>query len=753
MRLMTVIVTLLTVSASVQADGAWRINGETRSGGQCDELTWVAPAGDYYTVSGSARLSAGDSSRVYVKTNRRPRPLLDRHLEKRDPQSFQSIVLLNRCDVVVFGSESTGEKADAVTTWDVTIKRLPTVPEPWTPVRVNGSSLSCWNRTYDFSANLLPSAIKSGKADLLAAPIVLAGQVDGSELEWKNASFDVVQAEDDVLQVTTKAESQSLAARCDLRFEYDGFLLCDVTVKPKHDSGAKVGSLSIRIPFNPEHASLFHHDTAKPFYEHKWTADRMNCGAVPAEGMSLPFVHHIWIGDEQRGLQWFAESDQGLTHSKSFIVIDASKTMRLQLLSDATLTDKEPFRFVFGLMASPVKPMVPPGDIRWCFGWQSLKIWNHDYNGNPAHPDRSQLASLRDIGVNCFDLYNVDWKQGDPYPDNPEITNLVTASNRYGMAPLTSAGIWADQNSGGYVSNGVFIPEMTWSVPDIPGRVLRLMCQRSAEWRQWFLDRVDRAFNEAQVAGIYLDGAGTPQQCLSREHGCAYEDAQGVHPTLPILPTRELMKQIYLIARSVGKRTYVIAHTSSSINLPCLSFADAYLEGEHVNRYPEDADYTLAGFRAEMMGHPYGIAAFYLKYSDDPIDERRCSTYALAHDMMPVALEHAALAWKAYNDFGASDSQWFPYWTSPQPISSDNADIKINTRVRPGIGALCTVANLTHAHISTRLRIDGKALGLRGNIRLSDLKSGASLTWTTEGVPVDLEPGSYSIIRVSEEEK
>jgi hypothetical protein len=751
MKLTTAITTFLAICASVQADGVWRINGETKSGRQFDELTWVAPAGDYYTISGSAHLSAGDSSKIYVKTNRRPKPLLDRHLEKKDPQMFQSIVLLNSSDTVVFGTESTGHEADAVTTWEVTIKRLPTVPEPWTPVRVNGSSLSCWNRTYDFSANLLPSKIKSGKADLLAAPIVLAGQVDGSELEWKSASFDIVQAEDDVIKFTTKAESQSLVARCDWRFEYDGFLLCNIKVEPK-SSLAKVKSLSIHIPFNPKYVSLFHHDTAKPFYEHKWTSDPMNCGAVPANGLSLPFVHHIWIGDEERGLQWFAESDQGLTNSKSFIVIDASKTMKLQLLSDATLTDKEPFSFVFGLMASPVKPMVPPGDIRWCFGWQSLKTWNHDYNGNPTDPDKSQLASLRDIGVNCFDLYNVDWKQGDPYPDNPEIANLVTASNRYGMAPLTSAGIWVDRNSGGYVRNGVFIPEITWFTPDIPGRVLQLMCQRSSEWRQWFLDRVYRAFNEAQVAGIYLDGAGTPQQCLNREHGCGYEDEKGVHPTLPILPTRELMKQIYLISRSVGKRTYVIAHTSSSINLPCLSFADAYLEGEHVNRYPEDSNYTLAGFRAEMMGHPYGIPAFYLKYSDDPIDQRRCSTYALAHDMMPVELKHAALAWKAYNDFGTSCSKWFPYWTSPQPIFSDNADIKINTRVRPGIGALCTVANLSHTHISTMLHIDNNALGLHGNIRLFDLESGASLTLTPKGIPIELEPGSFSIIRICEEE-
>jgi hypothetical protein len=33
-------------------------------------------------------------------------------------------------------------------------------------------------------------------------------------------------------------------------------------------------------------------------------------GNLPSEGISLPFVHEIWLGNDEMGIEYVAESDQ-----------------------------------------------------------------------------------------------------------------------------------------------------------------------------------------------------------------------------------------------------------------------------------------------------------------------------------------------------------------------------------------------------------------------------------------------------------
>jgi hypothetical protein len=51
------------------------------------------------------------------------------------------------------------------------------VPAPWTPLVVDGHSLACWNRVYDFGEGPLPARINSGGQELLASPMRLAVKV------------------------------------------------------------------------------------------------------------------------------------------------------------------------------------------------------------------------------------------------------------------------------------------------------------------------------------------------------------------------------------------------------------------------------------------------------------------------------------------------------------------------------------------------------------------------------------------------
>ncbi|MGB9619631.1 MAG: glycoside hydrolase domain-containing protein, partial [Armatimonadota bacterium] len=495
------------------------------------------------------------------------------------------------------------------------------VPYPWTALRLEGRELSCWNRHYEFKDELLPADIRSGSASLLRRPMRISATVNGVRQEWQPAAFDVNRAAPDVIDFTTVQESSILKTVCCWKLEFDGMLLGDLSVYPKTGQ-VTLSSLELIMPLNRTYAKLFHHHPVKTLYQQRWGTDPMNCGALPDGPMRLPFVHHIWLGNESCGLQWFAESDRGLNWSGPFITVDRNRTVTFRLAKNRVVSENEPFRFTFGLMASPVKPADPHDYVRWAFPGGGIGIYNHDYSGRPVDPKDSRLAQLHQKGVNCLNLWNSQDSMGDPMISNPELDALTAAAEDFGIAVCASTGVWIDERTRGYDSSWELRPRLDWFDDSVPGVIAHAMCQNSG-WRTWFLNRCRRMMKTTGLRGFYLDGSGTPQICSNLEHGCGYKLGQETKGTLPILATRDLMKQLYLTTRAAGGRSFILAHTSSTIVLPCLSFADAYLDGEHICGYPEidqplnvynNPTYTLSGFRAEMMGHQFGIPAFYLKY-------------------------------------------------------------------------------------------------------------------------------------------
>ncbi len=743
MKIIFVAFILMSFSSSVFGGTVLRVKKSDSS----QKVIWTAPSGDYFWCSGKLKLTNGKEASVSLVTDASKTPLAEIALKEGAEETFDCIFLFNKGDQIILAIEDESSP-ESVVDLEASIKRVPTVPEPWIPIELNENKLNCWNREYDFGSNLFPLQIKSGENPLLSGAITISAKSNGKEQVWKRTSFKVLNKESDRVTFTTASKAEDLSIECNWLFEFDGFLLCDLVLKPNSDS-VNVNNFEIIIPFNSQIATLFHHDTPKPFYAHKWFEDPINCGKLTKSGLSLPFVHHIWIGNEEGGLQWFAETDETLTKSDVFAEIDESRVLKLKLLSDYLITADNPFKFTFGFMASPVKPISPLEEIRWYLGGQSLKLWHQDVSGNPTDIDGSQLARLKNLHLNCYNLHSVHWRQGDPLPFNPLVHNTVAASNRINIVPLSNAGIWLEQKKEDeFGENDFFVPFYKWQNPRHPEKILNLMCQRVEKYRKWYLNRYRKALFEVGIGGIYLDGTAVPQQCANTQHGCGYIRDGKTIPTSPILSAREKMKQIYLLSRATGRKTYIIAHTSGSIFLPSLSFSDAYLEGEHINRFPDGKYFTLDGFRAEMMGHPYGINAFYLQYSSDPKDQRKGAALALAHDMSPYNLEHAANAWKAYLDFGSAGSEWHPYWKQKSFMSCDNSNILINARLKFGRQALASVVNLTDENIKAFVRIDPKMSGFGKKLRVFNAVSNESLVKTPKGYAISLEANSYTILRM-----
>lgn len=636
-----------------------------------------------------------------------------------------------------------------------------TVPEPWTPLVVKEQAVQCWNREYTWAEGLLPARITSGDQALLRGPMQLAAMVhpdpedlagswSGIPQEWTPSSFRVVQAAPDVVQVVTTSESPSLRAECQFTIEFDGMVLCDLTIHPK-TAAVELRDLRITLPFAPEHARLYSYLMSSPPWEHPFDKEPFNGGALPPY-LALPFESAVWIGDEQRGLQWFAESEEGLSPHGHFFTVDKARTATLSLCGTRTLTSEKPFHFQFGLMASPIKPMRAPYQVRWQFGWHSPAIWKNASGGTEGSP----LEAFHKNGARFYHLLDPATPcETNLFFTHEDLPRLREESAKLGMYPMASGAVWINQTNPNFQPEWGLFPRVSSPIedPSAKGSVTTLSaCCMGSRYADYLLAKTRRAFDEMLVDGVYLDGVYAPVPCMNAQHGCGYVDGDGNrHYTTPILRVRQFAKELYRQSRSTGRPACIAAHISGMVALPVLAFADVYLDGEQLGVLPEGEVWDLAGFRAEMMGHPFGVPGVYLHYARTPEDRQRTNTLAALHDMNPFAFdESAAQLLTALEEFGTADAAWTGYWNVANPLTSD-AEVQISSYVKKNRGALSVIGNLGRTAVICPVKIDFTALGLEPTAKILDLTKQQSLPVSNGCVNLTIEPGRYALLRLRPE--
>jgi len=190
------------------------------------------------------------------------------------------------------------------------------------------------------------------------------------------------------------------------------------------------------------------------------------------------------------------------------------------------------------------------------------------------------------------------------------------------------------------------------------------VCQRSV-WGDFLADGLDKLFRDFGPDGIYSDGLSYPGECSNELHGCGYVGEDGKrHPTLSLFADREAMKRFSHILELQGKPTLFVCHTSGQIPLPTLGFADAYLDGEHLTGQKRPFRVPLDAFRAEFMGHNFGIPAYFLVYDwNQGMTTDEGLALAMLHDTeVPWSYDAMAPVWKAWQDFGVEKARFLPYW-------------------------------------------------------------------------------------------
>lgn len=591
---------------------------------------------------------------------------------------------------------------------------MPSPWKAWEPVTVRGREARVWGRVYRLSDIGLPSHVVSAGREMLSGPARLEVETDGKAVRWARISGHWTRVGPTGARYAYRADCPGLTLKVSGLIEPDGMWRLDAELIP--DRPMSMGRLRLVIPLRPRHAELMHWYPLPRNWPNVTFFDRafQNSGARPPEWES-PFTPFVWLGDEERGLQWFCETDEQWAPASAGSALsvgeaDGAVAFTAHIV-ERPVPLSSPRRLTFGLQAGPVKPkspLVAAGDVGYSH-WATYK-----------DTDAARLEYLKGIGAKFVGTHE-DWTdyEGMPRVSHPEqLRRLADDVRRAGMglvlyhslalpdiAPefADMADDWlCEPRTANYVHSRQ--PEQR----DYP------VCHRSSYPALW-ADGIEGLFKEYGISGLYLDGAACPIPCANSRHGCGYEDSSSSsRPTYPIFAARETMKRLRTICESQTGPALIVAHMSGMITLPSLSFADVLLTGEQYWKSPDDYRPPLEFFRTECMGHNHGIPTHFIGYP--PLDGEYARTMIGLHNAPSPWCAGGWDMWRLLKDFDADGARFITYWAADPLAESDSPDVLVSGLAHPGGRALLAVGNLRQSAADALVTL-GKDLQASGSAR------------------------------------
>lgn len=618
---------------------------------------------------------------------------------------------------------------------------------PYTPVEceegAGALALGVWGRRYRFAGGALPSSLISAGEELLAGPCRIVATP-------KPAAG---QAEVRVTERTAGRVAFTVAcgpATVEGTLEYDGLLMIDLALNS--EQAGTLDALAIEIPFRPERAK----------YLYTWPDVRSGALTDYVSG----FQPIVWIGDEERGLSWLCESDQGWLLDDPGRAIEVERgeaevVLRLNLVDrPIELQPGEKLRYRFALQATPLKPIVR--DV-----WEERLVRSHWYGeamslGEKMVGEVPAPEHYAAMGARALLIWR--WWDAFAYPlpigHEDEFRKMVADYHAAGLkvVPYVGGFLLSDEapEAALFRDEMAKMPMQPFPIrlPGLKDQMATVVCQRSL-WQDFLVDGIARLIDEYDADGVYLDTTTRPYACINELHGCGYTRPDGSRGmTYPVFSVRENLRRIYTAVTSRKPDGIVDVHVYDCMNGPALAWATSYWNGEQLPRGVEfrpDA-LPLDRFRCEFMGRNWGVPADLLYYKLG--EYRKCMAIAGLHDV-PVRTEKLPdLAiqsglWRLRDEFGCRDAEWLPYWSNQEHVSVEPADCYASLHRHQENGVLAFVSNLSREQARVRVTLNLQALGLAGEVRARDGISGDEIAIAEGVIEMELASQDWRTVVIS----
>ena len=629
------------------------------------------------------------------------------------------------------------------------------VLEPWLPLGYDADGgVRVWGRRYVFEGPLL-RAVDGRGGPMLRGPMELRlrGAAGASKLVVRSSEPPGQSPARMELRGTGSFPGAGIDVSWSSALEYDGLVVTRLTLEPKPNA-ARVDELVLELPLAARYAK---------YLRGTQHGSMLWRGRVPWDGRRFEsrFEPFLWLTDEREGFLWFSESPANWVAAEQPGAVqvrggpEAGFTLRL---IGAPTALPGPVTYVFGLQATPVKPMLP-----------DARAWNFGVGGTPTpheraigHYDGWAVADGLLETAHPEALAAIDAKLEEQRGVRPFYYGITSATADFHPVFKLFALLWRSAWSVAYPGGPWPATELRDAIPR--HRVVGV-CPIDPDWQERLLFDADRLLHEVRALGIYLDTDEVFADDNPR-HGCGTTDAFGRrHATFGFLGKRRFAKRLATLVREAGGgRRYWMSHAHTRLVPPVTGFADFWLPGEEltglVSKNPEfyvdGLDET--SWRVEYRGESSGIVHVLLPQLEraagrtavaGPSHTEGLLAMAAVNDVnVSSAFTHLATTgeyWGLRERLGLVGAEFTGHWAPDVPVRALAPDARASL-YRTTQGPVLVVGSRSAHTPAVEVQLDEAALGLRPGFVAKDERSGRTLERRGDRVTVPLGAHRYTFI-------
>ena len=459
------------------------------------------------------------------------------------------------------------------------------------------------------------------------------------------------------------------------------------------------------------------------------------------------FTPYLWLGGVERGVCWFADNDQG------WITDDKAAALELERAGDAVNLRVRfinrpgvvpgPRHLVFGLMATPVKPLpaasrawwndkVSPRNFISCLSSYRFAGFSNGETLDPLGGDFSifgYCAASQGTGKRPADSAEFLRTWMKKYVEDPDKGGLLAQLDKTYASTVNAAEAVYYTNpaleSGGTPQGRQFSNE--WK-----GGINGMGCNFVKSYNDYAAWCYDQMLATGLKCGVYQDNtfAVASTDVIA---GSAYVREDGrVQAGWNVFGHREFYKRLFVVGSArLGRPPLIYPHTTNGMTIPQFSFATIHLalewEQKSLRTFQEKFKFPL--LQAEVMGKQAGLVPRVLCGMGEESTERTPEALAargalnaylfrtregvlLLHDSYPRGLGPYIgdiIRQLMPLGFHEESCQFVGYWEKPPQVQAP-AGTEVSL-FRMAKGTLAVVVDTSGTEGVRRVAFDAKALG------------------------------------------
>ncbi len=607
-------------------------------------------------------------------------------------------------------------------TWlNSTLAQKNTVIAPYTPLQVQGNTISLLGRKVALDKNGFPKQIATffspEMTDYTTTPNNLLAEhihfhfvrkTDGKNTTLKDGGVQFIKKEEGTVQWKSRNANDSLVMDVTGTLEFDGFLVYAVKVTALQDVDFK--DVTMHIPFNKTAATYMMGFGLKggerpEKVEWKWDVANKNQDGA-------------WLGNINAGLQYSLRDEHYVRP------LNTNFYLQKPLLLPTSWGNQNKGGVTIGIKGSSMlannytgERKMKKGDVLY-YNFTLLITPFHTINtdfqwGNRFYHKYNTIDSIKKTGATVVNIHHatpinpwinypfIEHVKMKSYIDEAhqkglkvKIYNTVRElSNRaYETFPMRSLGheIYSPGNGGGFSWLQEHVKDdyiAAWFVPEIKDAAI--VNSGMSRWHNYYVEGMNWLTKKVGIDGIYLDDV-------------AFD--------------RITMKRVKRVLTQNGHAGIIDLHSANQYNKSDGFNNSANLYMEHfpyLNRlwFGEYFDYEKSKpdfYLTEVSGIPFGLMGEMLQ---DGGNQWRGMVFGMTNRLPWSGNNDPRPLWKVWDTFGMKGTKMFGYWSENSGIKTGNPEILATVYKKQG-AALVAIASWAEKDELVKLNIDWKKLGI-----------------------------------------